>query len=81
MEKPIEILYYQIKTVQEFVIGGNSLFSGRQRVVIGIAHILEMKNNTTPMAPPGTKVISHENQINVLHGSNMEYQGGISSQR
>ena len=27
--------------------------------------------DATPMAPMGTKIIAHENQINTLHGANM----------
>ena len=35
--------------------------------------------DATPMASPGTEIIAHKKQINVLHGTNMEYQDIISA--
>ena len=40
IEDPIEILFYQMETGQEFVIAGNSPFSDRQLEDMSVAKIL-----------------------------------------
>ena len=48
VEEPIEILFYQIKTVQDSVIAGNSTFTNLQLANMVIAQILTTQEYMLP---------------------------------
>ena len=76
----IVYLWYQIVNQAEIVINLLQTPRTNPRILAYAQILVTFDFNTTPMAPTGTKSFHMKNQINMLHGTKMEYWYGISSQ-